>query len=211
MTNASCADYRSADIKPSLPPRKTLTDDQLEAATSHRICINSYPWRMGTFLDRVTPEEMNEIRNEANRKFDPIVANRLAAGKTDDTYESLVRPYGDLLYMMVLRREKRFGDVIRHYSEASTIQALSRNDFSTSDQAEEATYYTRDSLNKLITLLYYEALAKAGSVSQATIRRTLDEYIAHRTSFVFQIEVVGDPYYDLLRALGCEPNPQSKE
>ena len=141
------------------------------------------------------------------------MANRLAAGKTDDTYESLVRPYGDLLYMMVLEQERNgfLGDMIRHYSEASTIQALSRNDFSTSDQAEEATYYTRDSLNKLITLLYYEALAKAGSVSQATIRRTLDEYIAHRTSFVFQIEVVGDPYYDLLRALGCEPNPQSKE
>jgi pimeloyl-ACP methyl ester carboxylesterase len=211
MTSTTCAGYQSAYTKLPLPPRTKLTDEQHLAATSRRICINSYPWRKGKYLDTVTHEEMNEIRNEANRKFDSVVAQRLAEGKTDETYASLVRPYGDLLYMLVLRRESRFVDMMRHYTEANTIQALSRNDFSTSDDAEEATYFTRDSLNKLITLLYYDAVAKAPSLPQATIRRTFDEYIAHRASFVFQMDVVGDPYYALLHALGCEPNPQAKE
>jgi hypothetical protein len=150
---------------------------------------------------------MRDIRTEANRKFDPIVAHQLAEGRRDDTYESLVRPYGDFLYMFALRREKRFDEMIRHYTEVNTIQALSRQDFATSDDLEEMTYYSRDSINKFITLLFYHAVAHSKSVSSVMVRRTLDEYVGHRASFVFQIEVVGDPYFDLANALGCKVSP----
>jgi pimeloyl-ACP methyl ester carboxylesterase len=205
MTSRSfCNTYQSSYVELPVPPRKKLTETQRTAATTNRICINSYPWPKGKYLDSVTAPEMNSIRIEANRRFDPLVAQQVAFGNRDDTHDSLLRPYGDLLYMLVLKREKRFDEMIRHYTEANTIQALSREDFAMSDDAEEATYFSRDSLNKLITLLFYQALANSKSVSPAQVHHALDEYVRHRASFVFQLGVVGDPYFELVSALGCK-------
>jgi len=203
-SRSSCNSYQSSYVELPVPPRQRLSDAQRAAAITNRICINSYPWPKGKYLDSVTADEMNSIRIDANRKFDPLVAQQVALGNRDDTHDSLVRPYGDLLYMIVLKREKRFDEMIRHFTEANTIQALSREDFAMSDDAEEATYFSRDSLNKLITLLFYQAVANSKSVSAGLVRHTSDEYIRHRASFVFQLGVVGDPYFELANALGCK-------
>ena len=187
---------------------KKLTYEQVKQVSTHRICITSYPWPKGKNFDSSTADEMNEIRKDANLKFDNIAEQQKASGGKEDTYESLVRRYGDLLYMLHLKSEGRFNDMVEYYKEVKAVRALSREDVAY-DQAEESTYYTRSSLDKLITVLNYFAIAHATSVPHAEVVHALESFIASRDTLVFQMKTVGDPFDDLMTAVGCPLTPST--
>lgn len=198
---------------------KKFSPEALVAASVRRTCVKNYPWPDGEFLDNVTPERMAEIKDSVNTLLDRLKAHednlsavesslsqthevRLAFAVANGRDPYLVRLYGDLLYVISLRNHSRHDKIISYYHSLGKLYELGPR-HAIADEGDEATYFTENTIFNLLSVLYYQAVAAGKSLGAAEVHAALKEYLAQRDALAFGIQLLGDPYSDLMKAAGC--------
>lgn len=210
----------------SLPPGQKISrpESDIDRLVKERVCMKSYPWPKGEDFgagDAVAADRMLQIKLQVDtmavdfkalapeafvKKYatgaSGIQQVRQFAGNKWDM--NLLTLYGDLLYVMVLLGEGRFSDIASYIERTPRLAGI-KPVAAPWDKADENTYFSKETLHKMITAIKFIAIARTNAKTTEHALRDADAFLSLRNILGEEIKTLGnnDPGDDLLERAGC--------
>lgn len=215
-----------AALTASLPVESMAekTEAELVEASETRPCIKTYPWPEGVFWDdtseerAITADEMRKLRDKVSRlilNHRTFPAMTLSLEDSDDLTEAkfayrtrkgwdheLLERFGAFLFIRKLQEEERHEEAMREVDAVYSRWAIAARN-SRWDEADHATYFSRETHDNLFVLLRFMTLAKLGSETRAEALSVADDFARVRGLLSEEISLLEDPAYELFSSTGC--------
>jgi hypothetical protein len=199
-----------------------LTDQEFEKVRQERLCLQSYPWpererKDQTFYNYVEPARMLEIMNTVNQKAQRMLTDRVALKSASNPISSiqdqvlallisngininLIRSYGLLLYTKMLLKAGNYDEVIGMVGNSYLEKVKPK----TLDDAEEATYFSEQTIINMLALFRFQAESKKGPHDFQSGYKVLIDFLQKRNALKSVMKMAGDPTEQLFINIDCQ-------
>jgi hypothetical protein len=206
------------------PPTLKLSQSALDSGSMTRACLKSYssgfPGGEGAFL-KANSQSLRSDLDHLQSLFKEVKASeKLPSNNDPDEVRRLhillgwdreqVLLWGNFFYIRRLAEEGNYSAVVAEVARVRRTFGLEVHPLKTWDQLEEVTYFSKQSLKNMITILEFEARVKVIAPDDIARTTLAESFISNRDALKPFFGITGDPTREIVEPY-CKSLAKSEE